>query len=37
LKKKRRRERGGESEEGEKEIWCEEIEKYGGVFIGVVV
>jgi len=24
----------GESEEGEKVIWCEEIGKYGGVFIG---
>ena len=24
----------GEGEEGEKVIWCEEIGKYGGVFIG---
>jgi len=33
-KKKERREREGESEEGEKVIWCEELGKYGGVFIG---
>jgi len=32
--KKKRREIEGESEEGEKVIWCEEIGKYGGVFIG---
>jgi len=31
--KKKKRNRGG-SEEGEKVIWCEEIWKYGGVFIG---
>jgi len=30
---KKRREIEGESEEGEKVIWCEEIGKYGGVFI----
>jgi len=24
----------GESEDGAKVIWCEEIRKYGGVFIG---
>jgi len=30
-----KREREGESEEGEKVIWCEELgRKYGGVFIG---
>jgi len=34
LKRKKRREIEGESEEGEKVIWCEEIGKYGGVFIG---
>jgi len=34
LKKKERRETEGESEEREKVIWCEEIWKYGGVFIG---
>ena len=33
-KKRRRRKIEGESEEGEKVIWCEEIGKYGGVFIG---
>ena len=33
-KKKERREIEGESEEGEKVIWCEEIGKYEGVFIG---
>jgi len=33
-KKKKNREREGESEEGEKVIWCEELGKYGGVFIG---
>jgi len=32
--KRRRREIERESEEGEKVIWCEEIGKYGGVFIG---
>jgi len=31
---KKKREIEGESEEGEKVIWCEEIRKYGGVFIG---
>ena len=34
MKRKKKREIEGESEEGEKVIWCEEIEKYGGVFIG---
>jgi len=34
IEKKRRREIEGESEEGEKVIWCEKIGKYGGVFIG---
>jgi len=34
LKKKTRREIEGESEEGGKVIWCEEIGKYRGVFIG---
>jgi len=33
-KKKERREREGKSEEGEKVIWCEELGKYEGVFIG---
>jgi hypothetical protein len=33
-KKKERREIEGESEDGEKVIWCEEIERYRGVFIG---
>jgi len=33
-KRKKRREIEGESEEGEKVIWCEEIGKYRGVFIG---
>jgi hypothetical protein len=33
-KRKERREIEGESEEGEKVIWCEELGKYGGVFIG---
>jgi len=33
-KEKKKREIEGESEEGEKVIWCEEIGKYGGVFIG---
>jgi len=33
-KKKQIREREGESEEGKKVIWCEELRKYGGVFIG---
>jgi len=32
IDKKKNRE--GESEEGEKVIWCEELGKYGGVFIG---
>jgi len=32
--KEKKREIEGESEEGEKVIWCEEIRKYGGVFIG---
>jgi len=32
--KKERKKREGESEEGEKLIWCEELGKYGGVFIG---
>jgi len=31
---KKKREREGESEEGEKVIWCEELGKYGGVSIG---
>jgi len=31
---KKKKEREGESEEGEKVIWCEESGKYGGVFIG---
>jgi len=31
---KKKREREGESEEGEKVIWCEELGKYGGVFTG---
>ena len=34
MKKKERREIEGESEEIEKVIWCEEIGKYEGVFIG---
>jgi len=34
LKKKRRREIGVESEESLNVRWCEEIEKFGGVFIG---
>jgi len=34
LKKKRRRERGGESEESLNVRWCEEMGKFGGVFIG---
>jgi len=34
IDKKTKREREGESEEGEKVIWCEELGKYGGVFIG---
>ena len=29
-----KREREGESEEGEKVIWCEKLRKYGGAFIG---
>jgi len=33
-KKRKRRERVGESEEGEKVIWCEKLGKYEGVFIG---
>jgi len=33
LLKKKRREIEGESEEGKKVIWCEELGKYGGVFI----
>ena len=33
-KKKERREIEGESEDGEKVIWCEEIGRYRGVFIG---
>jgi len=33
-RKKIEREIEGESEEGEKVIWCEEIGKYGGTFIG---
>jgi len=32
--KKERREIEGESEKGEKVIWCEEIGKYGEVFLG---
>jgi len=32
IDKKKKRE--GESEEAEKVIWCEELGKYGGVFIG---
>jgi len=31
---KKKREREGESEEGEKMIWCAELGMYGGVFIG---
>jgi len=34
LTKKKEKEREGESEEGEKVIWYEELGKYGGVFIG---
>jgi len=34
LKKKKRREIGGESEESFNMKWCEEIGKFGGVFIG---
>jgi len=34
LKKKRRREIGGESEESLNVRWYEEIGKFGGVFIG---
>jgi len=34
IDKKKKIEREGESEEGEKVIWCEELRKYGGVFIG---
>jgi len=33
-KKKTEREREGESEERDKVIWCEELGKYEGVFIG---
>jgi len=33
IEKKKKRNRGRESEEGEKVIWCEEIGKYGRVFI----
>jgi len=32
LNEKKEREIKGESDEGEKYIWCEEIGKYGGVF-----
>ena len=34
IEKKKKREIEGDSEEGEKVIWCEEMWKYGGVFIG---
>jgi len=34
IEKKKKRKTEGESEEGEKVIWCEELGKYEGVFIG---